>query len=153
MKNERIPKRSEVAAEDTWDLSVLFESDESWLSAFEEISALGDALAAYRTHLADSAESLLAFLKASDAADLKLEAIAQYASRKADEDTANGKYADMRGKVQSAFAEYGSKLAFVRPELLAIEDSRLDGFFEKEPALGEYRRFLDSLRRRRALGC
>ncbi len=150
MKNGQIKTRAEVKTEDTWDLSVLFPSDDAWRAAFETIPALGDSLAAYRGRLSDSADALLSFLKASDAADLTLEAIAQYASRKADEDTANAKYADMRGKVQSAFAEYGSKLSFVSPELLAIPDETLDAFYQACPALSEYRRYLDTLRRRRA---
>ena len=35
--SNRIPKRSELPQEYTWDLTALFESDEAWLAEYEAL--------------------------------------------------------------------------------------------------------------------
>ena len=64
MTAKRVPTRSEVAAEDTWDLSRLFPKNAAWEVAFAEWSALIPDYAKYRGKLGESAERLAEFLAA-----------------------------------------------------------------------------------------
>ena len=56
-----IRKRSEVAAEFTWDLTDIFPSDEAWRAEYEALKPYAEAVAAYRGRLGESAETLLAY--------------------------------------------------------------------------------------------
>ena len=61
-----IPKRSEVPVEFTWDVSAIFESEAAWEEALAKIPSYAEQLAAFRGHLGDSAEKLLAFFRLGD---------------------------------------------------------------------------------------
>ena len=56
----RLPKRSEVAVGDTWDLSDLFADDAGWETAFKELESLIPGYAKYRGELASSAATFRA---------------------------------------------------------------------------------------------
>ena len=55
--------RSEVAVSDTWDLSSLFESNEQWEAAFNELEARLGEIEEFDGKLAESASSLAACLR------------------------------------------------------------------------------------------
>ena len=54
MPNKTIPDRSAVAAEDQWDLSPLFDSDQQWERLFAELEAELSSYEPYKGHLKDS---------------------------------------------------------------------------------------------------
>ena len=56
---ERLPKRSEVPAELTWNLGDIFESDEAWAAENEALKKEIPNIASYRGKLGESAETLL----------------------------------------------------------------------------------------------
>ena len=145
-----IPKREQIAEKDTWDLTGLFESDELWLSEYEALKNVSEQVAEYSGTLADSAEQLLSFLKLEDSISLRLETLHGYANCKADQDTSNSFYQDMRGKAVSRWVEISSAFAFANPEIMAIDEDRLNLFYIAQPELESYRRSLYRIRRRAA---
>ena len=145
-----IPKREQIAEKDTWDLTGLFESDELWLAEYEALKAAAEQVAEYSGTLADSAEQLLSFLKLEDSISLRLEALHGYANCKADQDTSNSFYQDMRGKAVSRWVEISSAFAFANPEIMAIDEDRLNLFYIAQSQLESYRRSLYRIRRRAA---
>lgn len=70
--------------------------------------------------------------------------------RKSDEDTANSFYNAMKGKLMSYLVANESAYAFVTPEIIAIDDAKLDGFMQQKPELKEYERLLSRIRRMKA---
>jgi len=150
MADTTIPKRDDVPEEYTWDLRDIFKDDEAWKEEYETLKSLPAEYEAYRGHLGDSAETLLEYLKFNDASSVRLEKLYGYANCKSDQDTSNAFYQDMRGKAVNIYVTAASAGAFVTPELIEIEDERLDGFFAHLPALEEYRRPLYTIRRRKA---
>ncbi len=143
-----IPKRDQVPEKDTWDLSGLFESDEAWLKEYEALKLVPEELAQYSGTLGDSAEQLLSYLKLDDSLSLRLESLVGYANCKADQDTSNGFYQDLRGKAIGRCVEISSAAAFATPEIMAIDDDRLNLFYIAQPELETYRRCLYRIRRR-----
>ena len=89
-----IRKRSEVAAEFTWDLTDIFPSDEAWRAEYEALKPYTEAVAAYRGRLGESAETLLAYFRLDDELNVRVGRLYGYANCKADEDTSNGFYQD-----------------------------------------------------------
>ena len=148
MAKEKIPSREEIKEEYTWDLSEIYGSDEKWAEEFAALEAAPAELEKYRGRLGSGAEELLGFLRLDDRLSLRLEKLTGYASCKADQDLANGFYKDMRGKAMRRCVEVSEAEAFARPEIMAIPEETLRGFYASCPELEEYRRSLYRIRRR-----
>ena len=143
-------KRNEVPEEFTWNLKDIFESDEAWMAEYEALKALPAEIAAYRGKLGESAEELLSFLRSQDEVEIRLSKLYTYASCKGDQDTGDGLYQDMRGKAMSTVVAISSAAAFATPEIMAIDEDRLNLFYTAQPELETYRRSLYQIRRRAA---
>ena len=145
-----IRKRSEVAAEFTWDLTDIFPSDEAWRAEYEALRPYTEAVAAYQGRLGESAETLLAYFRLDDELNVRVGRLYGYANCKADEDTSNGFYQDLRGKALSLSVTLSGAGAFAASELLALSDETLTRFYAEQPELATYRRPIERVRRRRA---
>ncbi len=145
-----LPKRSEVAEENTWNLCDIFESDEAWEAEYEALKEMPARYTAFAGRLGESAETLLSFMKLEDEAEVRLGKLHGYASCKSDQDTANGVYLNMKGKAMNTLVTISSASAFAVPEIMAIPEETLNGFYAAQPALEEYRRSLYRIRRRAA---
>ena len=150
MENKKIPERSQVPEEFTWNLKDMFESDEAWFQENEALKAVPAEVAAFQGHLGDDAETLLRFLRRQDEVEVRLSTLYGYASCKGDQDTGNGFYQDMRGKAMSTIVAVSSAAAFASPEIMAIPEDTLNLFYVAQPGLEEYRRSLYQIRRRAA---
>ena len=144
-----IPERNEIPEEYTWDLRDLFPGDEAWTAEFQALTALPAEIAAYAGTLGERPGRLLDWLKLSDEVGVRLEKLLGYASRKSDQDIADGFYQDMRSKAVACYVGIAGASAFATPELLAIPDDTLDRFYAECPALEVYRRSLTRIRRMR----
>lgn len=144
-----IPKRSEVAVENTWNLKDMFETDEAWFAENDALRDMAGKLAAFQGTLGDSAENLLSWFKLNDEIDLRLAPLYGYASCKGDEDTGDSFYQDMRGKAMSTLVSLSSASAFATSEIMAIPEDTLSLFYVAQPGLETYRRNLYSIRRRK----
>ena len=149
MTNQTIPKRSEVPEEMTWNLKDMFASDEAWMTEYEAMKAFPAKIAAFQGTLARSAGDLLAWFRLQDEIELRLSVLMGYASCKGDEDTGNSFYQDVRGKAMNVYVSIASAAAFATPEIMAIPEEALNGFYAQEPELETYRRSLYQIRRRK----
>ena len=150
MEEKRIPKRSEVPEEFTWDLRDMYASDAAWKEEFEALREMPARIAAFRGRLGESAETLLEFFRLQDELSLRLHPLHTYASCSSDADTSNGFYQDMIGKAYSTFVAISSAGAFATPEIMAIDEDRLNLFYVALPELETYRRSIYQIRRRAA---
>ena len=148
MAENKIPKRSEVPEELTWNLKDMFESDEAWYKENEALKEMPGSIAAFQGKLGESAENLLAFFRLQDEMELRLSPLYGYASCKNDQDQGNSVYQDMRGKAMSTLVAISSAAAFATPEIMAIPEDTLNLFFIAQPELETYRRSLYRIRRR-----
>ncbi len=143
-------KRDQIPEEFTWDLRDMFESDEAWRAEFEALKELPARFAACQGKLGRSAQDLLTYFRLEDEANVRLTKLMGYANCKSDQDTGNSFYQDLRGKAMSTYVATASATAFAASEIMAIPQEDLDRFMAQEPALEEYRRSLDQIRRRAA---
>lgn len=149
MTNQTIPKRSEVPEEMTWNLKDMFESDQAWMAEYEAMKEFPAKIAAFQGTLARSAQDLLAWFRLQDEIELRLSVLMGYASCKGDEDTGNSFYQDVRGKAMNVYVSIASAAAFATPEIMAIAEETLNGFYAQQPELETYRRSLYQIRRRK----
>ena len=147
MSEHKIPLREEVALEDTWALEDLYASDEAWEQELASLEEDKHYLAGFAGRLGESAECLYDYLSRSEMVGTKTELLANYSMRKRDQDTRNATYQAMVGKFMSVVVAFGAAVSFDTPELMAISDETLDGFYAAKPELERYRRYLTDLRR------
>lgn len=146
---ERIRERQEIPVEDTWATEDLYPTDEAWETELATLETDQSELAAFAGHVADSAQSLFAYMDKTEKVNSKAELLANYCMRKADEDTRNATYQAMSGKFMGAIVALSAATSFETPEIMAIDDKTLEGFYTACPALERYRRYLTDLRRRK----
>ena len=146
---KKIPQRSELAVEDTWATEDLFASDDAWEAELATLDADREVIASFAGRLAEGGETLYAYLTAMEQLDEKVGLLANYCMRKADEDTRNAFYQAMSGKFRSKMVALSAAGSFETPEIMAISDETLEGFYAQCPALERYRRYLTDLRRRK----
>ena len=147
MKQNKVMKRSEVPEEFTWNLRDMFESDEAWEAALEELKSYPAKFAKLQGKLGQSAANLLKYYRLSDEVSVKLETVYNYASMKSDEDTANSKYQDYRGKALSVYVAISGASSFASPEIMAIPDETMDAFYAEKKALLRYKVNIDRIRK------
>ena len=147
MADNRIPKRSEVPVEFTWDLSGMYPSDEAWREEYEALKDIPARIEAFHGHLGDNAETLLEFFHLKDELELRLTPLHTYANCSSDRDTSDSFYQDMRGKAMSCIIAIESAGAFASSEILAIDEDRLNLFYVAQPELERYRRNIYEIRR------
>ena len=146
---ERIRERNEIPVEDTWATEDMYVSDEAWEAELQTMADEEGYLASFAGKLATCAEHLYAYMERSEQVNSKLELLANYCMRKADEDTRNATYQAMSGKFMSVVVALSAATSFETPEIMAISDETLEGFYKEYPALERYRRYLTNLRRRK----
>lgn len=148
--SETIRARDQIPQEDTWALEDLYPSDESWEQALSALTARQAEAAAFAGKLGESGETLCAFLHLVEDVDGQTELLANYAMRKADQDTRNATYQAMVGKLMGVLTAVGAAFSFATPEIMAIPEEALEGFYKAAPGLERYRRYLNNERRRKA---
>ena len=144
---KELPKRSEVKVEDTWNLKDMYESDAAWEAELLEIKKLAEEAVKMEGHVAESAKNLLKILELDATIDEKLSLAYNYAERQYDEDTSNTAHQAMAAKIMSMAADISSQLAFIVPEILAVDEAVLEGFYKEQPKLELYRKEVAEIQR------
>lgn len=143
-------KRSDVPKEYTWAMEDLYASDAEWKKDMETVKNLIPQIESFRGQLGKSADSLLAFLKLQDEVSVLMDKFANYALRKADEDTKNTTYQGYKDQTMGVCVTLSSALSFAEPEILEIPEVTLNAFYDQLPALLPYKRSLNDILRKKA---
>ncbi len=148
--NEIYEKRSDVPKEYTWAIEDLYASDANWKKDLDKIKGIVPQIGAFQGKLGESADSLLGFLKLQDEILVLMDRFANYSLRKADEDTKNTTYQGFKDQTMGLYVAISSALSFAEPEILEIPDAVLAQFYEKQPGLNQYKRYLNDILRKKA---
>ncbi len=143
-KTKKLPTRSQVKTEDTWDLSSLFESDADWERAFAVWEARIPQYEKFRGTLGDGAAALAKCLVFDSNFDREAERLGTYAHLKTAEDMAASDYQRMMGRYESAATRAGEAASFIRPEILSLSAKTLKEYVEAKP-LQRFRQQLERL--------
>ena len=148
--SETIRERKDIPLKDTWALEDLYATDADWEKALARMQARMPELSEFEGKLAQNGQTLCAFLALLEELDTQAESLGNYAMRRGDQDTRNANYQAMNGKFISAVTELSAGLSFATPEIMAIPEESLEGFYADCPRLERYRRYLTDQRRKKA---
>ncbi|MBN2577948.1 MAG: oligoendopeptidase F [Pirellulales bacterium] len=143
---KKLPARSEVRKADTWDLSSFFADDAAWDKTFEAWQKKIESYASFRGKLAESAQKLADCIRFDLDVQRAGDRLGTYAHLKTTEDQGNSDYQRMLGRFMQAASRVGQASSFLRPEILAIPEDKMDEFLQS-PALAPYKILLERILR------
>jgi oligoendopeptidase F len=149
-ETQKIPRRDEIPAEHTWDLTTVYRDDAHWQEALTALEQQLPALAAHQGQVAVSGGALLATLQARDAVLQHLWQLYVYAERRHDSDTGEAVGQALSQQAGSLVARVLAALSFIEPEILAADEASIVAWQHATPDLAVYGRELAQLMRRRA---
>lgn len=133
----RLPQRSEVAESDTWDLTLLYQTDDDWETAFKKFESMIDGYRPFEGKLGDDAATLAACLKFDGELERLGETLGNYAFLRMAEDQTNGDYQKLMARLQNVATKAGEAGSYIRPEIMAIDDETMAKFLQS-PELERY---------------
>lgn len=145
-----IPPRKQVAKKYTWNAESVFKSSKEWDAALQAVLKDIPKVKSHAGKLSESAEALLAGLRAVEDIFSRAQTIFMYAQFLYAVDTADQKAAELVGKAQNMFGQVAGAASFVNPELLQIGTSVLNQWMKENPALAVYKQNFDDLFRQQA---
>ncbi|OXS75100.1 oligoendopeptidase F [Domibacillus enclensis] len=146
---KQLPARSEVPEELKWRLEDIFSTDEEWETEFQSIQELAGEAASYNGTLGNSAEQMHAFFSWQDVLLERMGRLYTYAHMRYDEDTQNAHYQGMNDRAKMLYTQIAGALSFADPEILSIEEEKVNGFVASFEPLQLYKKVLDDLNKQR----
>ena len=137
--------RDEIDIKYTWDLTLIYKTDEDFLKDYEKVSKEINDITKYQGILVKSASNLLGYLKLSDELERKLYKLYYYANLKNDQDTTNTKYQEFLGKVKNLLTKFEELDAYAEPELMSVDYDLIEEYYKEEKELKEYEFVLSNL--------
>ena len=147
MEIKKYTDRTQIPVNETWAIEDLYPSDEAWSRELDTLPGDTRRMAAFKGTLGSSAETLLAYLTLMEQVDCKTDQLGQYCARKADQDTRDSSARAMQGRFRTLLTALSAAASFETPEIMAISDETLEGFYAQCPGLERYRRYLTDARR------
>jgi oligoendopeptidase F len=142
----KIPARSEIPVSDTWDLTLLFPTEEDYRNAFARMKQLYPEITRYKTRLAESAETLFKCLEFEKSLDQIAERLGHYASLRNAEDSSNNDNLSRRAELTNLLTKVSEAASYINPEIQQIPDETFQRFLD-DPILGDWKISLVKLRR------
>lgn len=140
-------KRIEQKVEDTWCLEDMFESDDFWEEEFGRLQRMIFQYEDFEGTLGESADRILEYLKFNDETNLLMERLYVYANMRYHQDMANSMYQEFAARAQKLMVEMSGASAFAEPEILEITTEKINVFFNENPELETYKRYISEILR------
>lgn len=148
MNDQKVRTRAEIPAEDKWTIENVYPDTQAWQADFEKLQKEAEALPTFSGKL-NHADQLLAFFKADEKVSRTAGKLAEYANRRADEDTTNTEFIALRAKINAYLSELAAKEAFFEPEILSYPEGTVEKELQEQPALEVYRFVLEQILRKK----
>ena len=145
---EELLKREQVAVEDTWIVEDIYKTEEAFLADADKMEKLTAELTKYtEEYLNESGLHLLEYYKTLETVMMLLDRTLCYAERNADVDTSNAHYQAMSGKIRGLYYKLQEIAAPADSYIVAMEDEKINRFFQEAPELARYKVTIDDIRR------
>ena len=144
-----LPAREEIPVEDTWALEQIFATDDDWKNEFKQIKEMIPKASDYQGKLGVSAEVLYEALQYQDEVMMRLGKLYTYAHMRYDQDTTNSFYQSLNDQARSLYTEAASAFSYVVPELLSIDEKKLQAFLNEKEDLKLYEHALEMINKQR----
>lgn len=145
VESGKLPTRKDIQPEYTWNLSDIYSNDDLWEKDFIWVNDNLEKYSQFEGKLGKSAEDLLSALKFDDEIGMKISRLHLYASLSKDLDLTNSTSSARFDRITALYSKVGAASAFMRPEILALSQDKIDGFMKSNDALSLYKQQFDNL--------
>ena len=125
-KEEKL--RCEIEDEYKWDLTKIYKDEKEWQKDFDDAKEEILKATSYKNSFLINGKKL-------------------YAHLNHDADTLDEKYKVMKNKVSDLFTKYNELSSFVVPEILKLDEEKLNTFYKDEEKLEDYRFSIENIYR------
>ena len=144
-KEEKL--RCEIEDKYKWDLTKIYKDEKEWQKDFDDVKEKILKVLEYKDSFLSNGKKLYEYLKYDEEVSRKLEKIYYYAHLNYDADTLDEKYKVMTNKVSDLFTKYNELSSFVVPEILKLDEEKLNTFYKDEEKLEDYRFSIENIYR------
>ena len=144
-KEEKL--RCEIEDKYKWDLTKIYKDEKDWQKDFDDVKEKILKVLEYKDSFLSNGKKLYEYLKYDEEVSRKLEKIYYYAHLNYDADTLDEKYKVMTNKVSDLFTKYNELSSFVVPEILKLDEEKLNTFYKDEEKLEDYRFSIENIYR------
>ncbi|KRM11778.1 hypothetical protein ABTQ33_01905 [Paucilactobacillus suebicus] len=149
MADKQLPSRDEVADNLKWNLALLFDSDDQMRQALNQTAESVQEFTQLEGHVGENATNLLTALQTSKRIDEQLEREYVYAFMRRDSDTTDTEAVGIYGEAANALSKISAQMAFLDPEIIAIDEDTLKEYQSTDHAFDEFKFELEQLRSQR----
>lgn len=146
---KELKARNQIPEELTWDLEAIFATDEQWEKEYKQIEADIPKITTYQGDLSTSADVLYDLFQLQDALSERLGKLYTYARMRYDQDTTNSFYQAQQSRAENLLTTASSSMSYIVPEVLGIDEKKLEAFLEEKKELRLYQKTLDEINRQR----
>ncbi|PSL47059.1 oligopeptidase F [Salsuginibacillus halophilus] len=137
--------RAHVPTEETWDLTDLFATDQSWEEELQALETEVEKVTRFAGQLVESAATLYQGLVAYDEFRARLMCMTTYAHLNQSGDGTDPAHQTKAARAGAAAANFNARLSFISSEILQLSHDELTQFFKEEPRLEEFQKMLTDL--------
>ncbi|WP_020004388.1 oligoendopeptidase F [Brachyspira innocens] len=137
-------ERKDVKIDDTWDLSLLYKTDEEFEKDFKLMEEFSKDVSKFRGKLSDSANELKNILDTIMKASITLEKLGSYAFLRQTEDLTNNDSNVKVARFAKLSSEISANMSYFEPELMSIDDEKMNSFL-KDEVLKDYLIYLNKI--------
>lgn len=141
-------QRSEMNPNYQWDFTHMYESDEAWEQEVTAVAAEIPSIDALAGTLGASRESFRAGIDKIFSIGERMERVYIYAMLHKSADGGDSKHQEMDAKAMNLYVQFSMAISFVEPELLSVEEEKLNSFLSEEE-MKPYRHFVENITRTR----
>ncbi|WP_413536586.1 oligoendopeptidase F [Carnobacterium divergens] len=149
-ETKKLPLRNEVPENLTWDLDVIFKSDEEFNQHYLLLEEKLKKVDQVKGKIGTSSDLLVQGINFLLDVSNELETLYVYAHLKNDQDTNNDTYQGIYERASALATKVSESLSWFEPEILEIPPEKLKGFFKENKELKPYQHFIDQMTSARA---
>lgn len=145
-----LPKRYELPVEMTWDLTLIYKSDDEWEHDFKRVEEMLPFYEAACGTIDEASTKLLEVLRQRDHSAKLYGQLRAWASLKKAEDNGSSQAQARLDRADMLGTRLQAAMAWLEPQIIGIPPEKLHGFVANESGLQEYSYYFETLERRRA---
>lgn len=130
--------RSQIHVEDMWDLTAIFQNDQAFEDAFEELKQEITQYPKQDLMFVENPTVLKQRLELLETLNRKLDLLQAYAHQRGDEDTSNNHYQAYVERVSKLGSTLNEKTAYLNPTILKKQYEDIKAFYQIEPGLSYF---------------
>ncbi len=145
-----IPQRQDIDDMYKWRVDDIYGTIEEWEADYKKVEGGITELEKFKGHLGDSPEMLLKCLKLDDELNILNSNLYVFANLKLDEDQRVSTYQELSGRAAAMNGRLAAAEAFIRPEILSLDERTVGNFLNSNEELNLYRFHIENIMREKA---